>query len=103
MRIRGIPIPLVVNCQLRDVEGNELIDMNMGFGPHLFGYADREVVDAIADQFFRGHMTGIPHELESEAGLHPNPLEPWFLSTAHSKNDIDQAVDIIQQALSELS
>lgn len=72
MRILGIPIPLVVRnaegCRLWDVEGNELIDLNMGYGPHLFGYADRDVVGDIADQFWRGHMSGLPHELDLEAG-----------------------------------
>jgi glutamate-1-semialdehyde 2,1-aminomutase len=72
MRALGIPIPLVVReaqgCRLRDVEGNVLIDLNMGYGPHLFGYVDQDVVGDIADQFTRGHMTGLPHELDCDAG-----------------------------------
>jgi glutamate-1-semialdehyde 2,1-aminomutase len=72
MRALGIPLPLVVReargCRLRDVEGNALIDLNMGYGPHLFGYVDQDVVGDIADQFGRGHMTGLPHELDCDAG-----------------------------------
>ncbi|WP_433697709.1 aspartate aminotransferase family protein [Nocardiopsis sp. CA-288880] len=71
MRARGVVTPLVVEsasgCRIRDVEGNELIDANMGYGPHVFGYADREVTDQIADQFGRGHLTGLPHRLDREA------------------------------------
>ncbi|MEE2041122.1 aspartate aminotransferase family protein [Nocardiopsis sp. CT-R113] len=74
MRARGVVRPLVVEsasgCRIRDVEGNELIDVNMGYGPHIFGYADREVTDQIADQFGRGHLTGLPHRLDrAAAGL----------------------------------
>ncbi|MFM9615634.1 aspartate aminotransferase family protein [Streptomyces niveiscabiei] len=72
MRAVAIPRPLVVRraegCQLWDVEGNMLIDLNMGYGPHLFGYADHEVLDDVAEQFRNGHMTGFPHELDYRAG-----------------------------------
>nr|4ZM4_A Chain A, Aminotransferase [Streptomyces pactum]4ZM4_B Chain B, Aminotransferase [Streptomyces pactum]4ZM4_C Chain C, Aminotransferase [Streptomyces pactum]4ZM4_D Chain D, Aminotransferase [Streptomyces pactum]4ZM4_E Chain E, Aminotransferase [Streptomyces pactum]4ZM4_F Chain F, Aminotransferase [Streptomyces pactum] len=72
MRAAAVPLPLVVRsaggCLLRDVEDGEIIDLNMGYGPHLFGYADREVLDAVADQFAKGHMTGLPHELDARAG-----------------------------------
>lgn len=43
MRAQAIPEPLVVQLakgdRIWDVEGRELIDLNMGYGPHLFGYA----------------------------------------------------------------
>src|SRR2546421_731841 len=72
MRILGIQAPLVIErgsgCRVWDVEGNELLDLNMGYGPHLFGYADRAVLDEVADQLARGHMTGLPHHLDQEAG-----------------------------------
>ncbi|MEU5977747.1 aminotransferase class III-fold pyridoxal phosphate-dependent enzyme [Streptomyces sp. NPDC047315] len=72
LRAAAIPVPLVVRsaegCFIRDVEDSELIDVNMGYGPHIFGYADHEVLGAVADQFTKGHMTGLPHELDFEAG-----------------------------------
>jgi glutamate-1-semialdehyde 2,1-aminomutase len=72
MRAAAVPVPLVVRraegCLIRDVEDTELVDFNMGYGPHLFGYADRDVAEAVADQFTKGHMTGLPHELDAEAG-----------------------------------
>ncbi|MEU0490530.1 aspartate aminotransferase family protein [Nocardiopsis sp. NPDC006139] len=71
MRARGIIEPIVVDsasgCRVRDIEGNELIDVNMGYGPHLFGYADPDVTAQIAAQFGRGHMTGLPHRIDREA------------------------------------
>ena len=72
MRAVAIPRSLVVRraegCRLWDVEGNMLIDLNMGYGPHLFGYADHEVLDDVAEQFRNGHMTGLPHDLDYRAG-----------------------------------
>ncbi|MCK2244373.1 MULTISPECIES: aspartate aminotransferase family protein [unclassified Crossiella] len=72
MRIDAIPAPLVVRraqgCRVWDVEDNEIIDLNMGYGSHLFGYADTEVLAEVGEQFALGHLTGLPHELDTEAG-----------------------------------
>ena len=80
MRARGIVAPIVVEsasgCRVRDIEGNELIDMNMGYGPHLFGYADRDVTDRVAELLGRGHMTGLPHRLDREAAALVTELVP---------------------------
>ena len=72
MRAQAIPEPLVVQRaeadRIWDVEGRELIDLNMGYGPHLFGYADPELVAALALQLTEGTMTGLPHRLDQQAG-----------------------------------
>jgi glutamate-1-semialdehyde 2,1-aminomutase len=72
MRAQAIPEPLVVQRaegdRIWDVEGNELIDLNMGYGPHLFGYADPELSAALARQLSEGSMTGLPHRIDQEAG-----------------------------------
>lgn len=72
MRNLGIQLPLVIDrsagCRIWDVEGNELIDVNMGYGPHVFGYADPDVLGVVAQQLRRGVVTGIPHRLDHEAG-----------------------------------
>jgi len=31
--------------------------------------------------------------------FHPNPLEPWFLSTAHGDDALDRVVAVAQRAL----
>jgi glutamate-1-semialdehyde 2,1-aminomutase len=72
MRAQAIPEPLVVQRaegdRIWDVEGRELIDLNMGYGPHLFGYAEPELCAAIARQMTEGAMTGLPHRIDQEAG-----------------------------------
>jgi len=72
MRAQAIPEPLVVERaegdRIWDVEGRELLDLNMGYGPHLFGYADRELSAALARQLTEGAMTGLPHRIDQEAG-----------------------------------
>jgi glutamate-1-semialdehyde 2,1-aminomutase len=72
MRAQAIPEPLVVQRaqgdRVWDVEGNELIDLNMGYGPHLFGYAEPELAAALARQLTEGAMTGLPHRVDQEAG-----------------------------------
>ena len=72
MRAHAIPEPLVVQRaegdRIWDVDGRELIDLNMGYGPHLFGYADPELATALARQLTEGAMTGLPHRVDQEAG-----------------------------------
>jgi glutamate-1-semialdehyde 2,1-aminomutase len=71
MRNSGTPRPLVVasahGCYIDDVEGNRLIDLNTGYGPHLYGYGDQAVAASIYEQLQRSPMTGLPHLLEAEA------------------------------------
>jgi glutamate-1-semialdehyde 2,1-aminomutase len=72
MRAQAIPEPLVVQRaegdRIWDVDGRELIDLNMGYGPHLFGYADPEFAAALARQLTEGAMTGLPHQIDRQAG-----------------------------------
>jgi glutamate-1-semialdehyde 2,1-aminomutase len=72
MRAQAIPEPLVVQRakgnRIWDVEDRELIDLNMGYGPHLFGYADPDLAAALARQLTEGSMTGLPHRLDRQAG-----------------------------------
>jgi glutamate-1-semialdehyde 2,1-aminomutase len=69
MRAHAIPEPLVVQRaegdRIWDVDGRELIDLNMGYGPHLFGYAEPELAAALARQLTEGAMTGLPHRVAS--------------------------------------
>ncbi|KQM11438.1 glutamate-1-semialdehyde aminotransferase [Methanomassiliicoccales archaeon RumEn M1] len=50
--------------RLYDVDGNELIDYCMGFGPHILGHAHSAVVKAVQQQAERGTLYGAPTELE---------------------------------------
>ena len=71
MRNLGVPSPLVVSaargCHITDIEGRQLIDLNMGYGPHLFGYGDKDVLGRIALQMQKAHMTGLPSDIDARA------------------------------------
>jgi glutamate-1-semialdehyde 2,1-aminomutase len=71
MRNLGFPLPLVVaearGCHITDVEGRELIDLNMGYGPHIFGYNDQDVLGRVAAQIKTAHLTGLPSNLDARA------------------------------------
>src|SRR5947207_9148680 len=71
MRNLGFPLPLVVSrargCYITDVEGRELIDLNMGYGSHIFGYNDQDVLGRIAGQMQSPHMTGLPSDIDARA------------------------------------
>jgi glutamate-1-semialdehyde 2,1-aminomutase len=71
MRVRGFTVPLVIQRasgnRIWDIEGNELIDVNMGYGPHLFGYADAQFADDVTAQLWDGTMTGLPHRMDRRA------------------------------------
>jgi glutamate-1-semialdehyde 2,1-aminomutase len=34
--------------------------------------------------------------------FHPSPIEPWFLSTAHSLEDLDRVVGTVRDALADV-
>lgn len=71
MRARGVPRPLIVRraagSHLWDVEDNELVDVNMGYGCHLFGYGAGGFSETVGRQFGLGSMTGLPHEVDHRA------------------------------------
>jgi glutamate-1-semialdehyde 2,1-aminomutase len=35
--------------------------------------------------------------------FHPSPVEPWFLSTAHSPEDLDHVLTVVRDALVSVS
>lgn len=72
MRLPSYHLPLVISKSqsafVWDAEGNELIDMNMGYGPLIFGHRSPIVIDAIKRELdIRGSVLGFIHELSSEA------------------------------------
>jgi glutamate-1-semialdehyde 2,1-aminomutase len=68
MRVMTYQIPLVIErgegAYVWDVDGNKLIDMNMGYGPLIFGHRHPLVLNAIEEEFHkRGTVLGFAHEL----------------------------------------
>ena len=49
-----------------DVDGNEYIDMTMGYGPHLLGHAPDVIVEAIREAAGRGLQWGLQHPYQQE-------------------------------------
>lgn len=68
MRLPTYHLPLVIKradgVRVWDADDNELIDMNMGYGPLIFGHRSPIVVDAINKEMeLRGTILGFVHEL----------------------------------------
>jgi len=73
MRVLDYHLPLVVDrtdgARVWDADGNELIDMNMGYGPLLFGHRPKFINDAIIEELGRrGTVSGFAETLSIEAG-----------------------------------
>ncbi len=71
MRVLDYHLPLVIDrtegATVWDVDGNDLIDMNMGYGPLIFGHRPRLVTEAIERELRqRGTLLGFPDTLSFE-------------------------------------
>jgi glutamate-1-semialdehyde 2,1-aminomutase len=68
MRVLPYHLPLVADrgegARLWDVEGNEYIDLNMAYGPLLFGHCPKHVIASVTRQITeRGSQLGFPTEI----------------------------------------
>lgn len=50
--------------RIRDLDGNEYVDLSGGYGPHILGYAHPVVTEAITSGVAAGIVNGIGHEPE---------------------------------------
>ena len=62
---------------LWDVDGNELIDYVLGWGPLIVGHCNARLVAAVKDQLDRGTTFGSGHRLEYEAAEAVRAAMPW--------------------------
>lgn len=81
MRVLPYHPPLVIDrgegCRVWDVSGNEYVDLNMGYGPLLFGHRPAFVIDAVVEQIReRGSMFGFPQRLNFEVAEKIQQLFP---------------------------
>jgi glutamate-1-semialdehyde 2,1-aminomutase len=82
MRVLPYHLPLVAShgrgSRVWDVDGNEYVDLNMAFGPLLFGHCPEHVIAAVTEQITnRGSQLGFPTEItisvaEKIQKLYPN-------------------------------
>jgi len=70
MRAVGLDEPVFVargeGAWIEDVAGRRYVDWVMSWGPLLFGHADGETLDAVAEALGRGTTFGAPTEAEVE-------------------------------------
>jgi len=71
MRVLPYHPPLVVQSgqgsRIRDVDGNDYLDLNIAYGPLLFGHRPPFVIDAVVEQITqRGSILGFPQTLSFE-------------------------------------
>ena len=68
MRVLPYHPPLVIDrgagCRIWDVDDNEYIDLNMAYGPLLYGHRPSFLLDAVGEQLReRGSQLGFPQQL----------------------------------------
>ena len=64
-----MPYPLYIReakgSRVIDVDGNEYIDLTMGFGPHILGHASDVVVSAVKEAIERGSQYGLSNPYQA--------------------------------------
>jgi glutamate-1-semialdehyde aminotransferase len=76
-------------CRVRDVDGNEYLDMSMAIGPLVLGYCWPAVDDAIRAQLEDGITFSLMHPLEVEVAELVRALVPCAESVRFSKTGCD--------------
>ncbi|MCF7849348.1 MAG: aminotransferase class III-fold pyridoxal phosphate-dependent enzyme, partial [Kiritimatiellales bacterium] len=72
--LKEIVYPIMVDeshgVTLRDIDGNEYVDLTCGFGSNFFGFSAPFIVKAVEEQLHKGYEIGPQHPLTGEvAGL----------------------------------
>lgn len=76
-------------CRVWDVDGNQYIDLTMGVGPLVLGYAYPRVDDAIRAQLDSGITFSLMHPLEVEVSELVRSLVPGAEAVRFSKTGCD--------------
>ncbi|MBX7168068.1 MAG: aspartate aminotransferase family protein [Pirellulales bacterium] len=68
MRVLSYHLPLIADrgegARVWDIEGREYIDLNMAYGPLLFGHRPEKILDAVSFQIHKsGSQLGFPTEI----------------------------------------
>ena len=95
-RATEAPVPLFFErgsgSKLYDVDGNELLDYVLGFGPNIFGLAPDFLVEAVTQEMQRGQAFAGQHELEIKVSEMVQKVVPCaeLVRYATSGTEIDQ-------------
>ena len=81
MRVLPYHLPLVADrgdgCRIWDADAHEYIDLNMAYGPLIFGHRPKHVVEAVTRQIVeRGSQLGFPTEISIRAAENVQRLFP---------------------------
>ena len=85
-------------CRVWDVDGNEFIDLSMGIGPVVLGYAHPSVDRAIAEQLESGITFSLMHPLEVEVAELVRQVVPGADSVRFSKTGCDVTTAAVRLA-----
>ena len=71
IELKEIKYPIVGESsngsKIRDIDGNEYVDISMGFGVHLFGHQPKFVTEALQNQLTQGMQIGPQAKFAGEA------------------------------------
>ncbi len=81
MRVLPYHLPLVADrgdgCRVWDVDNQEYIDLNMAYGPLIFGHRPQHVIDAVTRQISQsGSQLGFPTEISIRVAENVQRLFP---------------------------
>jgi len=98
MRVLPYHLPLVAErgtgARIWDVEGNEYLDLNMAFGPLIFGHRPAHVIEAVTRQITEhGSQLGFPTEVTLRVAERIRKLYPSMelLRFANSGTEADMS------------
>jgi glutamate-1-semialdehyde 2,1-aminomutase len=81
MRVLPYHLPLVAErgdgCRVWDADGREYLDLNMAYGPLIFGHCPRPILEAVCRQITeRGSQLGFPTEISIRTAENVKQLFP---------------------------
>ncbi|MEX0866280.1 MAG: aminotransferase class III-fold pyridoxal phosphate-dependent enzyme, partial [Pirellulales bacterium] len=103
MRVLPYALPLVADrasgSHLWDVDGHEFLDMNMAYGPLLFGHRQPFVVDAVIRQISEhGSQLGFPTEISMKVAENVKQLFPSMELMRFSSSGTEAIVSALRLA-----
>ncbi len=94
------PVPLYFSsgcgARLRDVDGNEYIDYQLGWGPNILGYCHPHMVEAMRTLAERPYNYGAQHELEIAVAERIQSCVPCAQRVAFTSSG-SEAVQLVQR------
>lgn len=103
MRVLSYHAPLVAErgqgCRVWDVEGREYIDLNMAYGPLLFGHRPPAIVQAVVNQLQQsGSQLGFPQEISVRVAEKLRQLFPTMQRMRFSSTGTEAVASAVRLA-----